>query len=138
MLSEESRKRLCEWKGDCWHEPDGPYAVGVWRRKEYPFDHGMVFQRCTKCRRLLSTSEQEYVSNPAYTDWNSVNPLLAKIAADGEWDAWFQFVMREYKNQFALIWRDVSEGSVTKWMLTKPEHTAGLVDKWLERKEEGK
>ncbi len=144
MLTDESRRRLCEWEGKCWHEPDSPYAVGVWRRMEYPFDHGMVFQKCTKCGRLLSTSEQEYASNPTYSDWNSVIPLLKRIAngIDGEWwkhfrawvsDKWFDSGVPGAHTDYA--WDNFYD---ELWMFSKfesPESVANLVSEYIKERD---
>jgi hypothetical protein len=118
MLTDESRKRLCAWEGRCWHD---------FVNKPRDFD------RCKKCRRLWTN----VAFNPAYKDWNSVIPLLAKIAADGAWTRFERWAYQHSKN--VGVWKNDTEDLWFELWLhgryTDPEHTAGLVDKWLAGKE---
>jgi hypothetical protein len=110
MLTEAQRRRLAEFEGRKW----------LSRFEE---------DECEVCG-------SPYNVNPNYSDWNTVMPLLAKIVERGkyEWVAFENFIHNRYVNSD----EEWSPACLIPWYFanyTDPEHTAGLVAEWLERKE---
>jgi hypothetical protein len=112
MLTEETRRRLCEWSGIRLCADDSRFIVPCVTEDCLHIESGGTYDDC----------ERKYT--PDYSTWNEVMTLLAKIAERGEWEAFYQWLYDEK-------W---TAGHFDLYLFANfadPSHTAGLVAEWL-------
>jgi len=123
MLTEADRKLLVEAQGGCWHEPDRPNAVGTER-----FGGGLVVQKCTKCKSVLSNTYETYETNPTFTDPPELGPLILWAVKQGWWTS--HFMGDDWAEGFDL-WAaqkcELPQKLFMRWLFQSTEHFAKLL-----------
>ena len=114
MLTEETRRRLCEWSGIRLCADDSRFIVPCVTEDCLHIESGGTYDDC----------ERKYT--PDYSTWNEVMTLLAKIAEQGEWEAFIAFIWNKCDSTRPILWMHGN--------YTDPSHTAGLIAEWLESK----
>ena len=112
-LSDESKKRLTEFLGKCWHEFRG--------------DFGPYNTACVKCQLVFGavhTSDWDLTKfHRTFTTGNDMLDLKEKLVEKGKWE---EFV--EFANSKCL--EDISTPGFYGWLFTMPRF-AELVDEFL-------
>ena len=114
-------KDLCKAMGIEWHEWETTYEYIDGR----PVAPGPVI--CKDCGKLMLGPEDE---NPSPTDPAFCWRALTYMAQREDWDEFYMSCTRRYKAELViLLWKDVTEGSVTRWLLD-PARFIDLADEW--------
>lgn len=115
MLTDDDRKLLTEFLGECWH--DGPifreYIPGV--------EHiQFVELECSKCHG-------HYLKNRTFTTWQDTGDLKERLVEMGEWIGFKQFARMNHP--------ECGGEDFIDWLMDQirfPELVAG----WLKKREE--
>ena len=118
-LTEDDKKRLTEFLGECWHEKSGKsyFPIGI---KGIP--RGPESYLCAKCNTKFYDNQFR-----TFTTWEDLGALQEKLVEAERW--W------EFEQQFCLIkWDWVEQGkyqSFLDWIFT-PTRFCWLVSEYLE------
>jgi hypothetical protein len=96
-MNEESKRRLANFLGECWHERLEPFHASTY---------------CKKCNQYFY--DWDYVLNRTFTTPDDYFAVFDRLVELGEWEEFYMFATSAYKNSFALLWRDVSEWAVSR------------------------
>jgi hypothetical protein len=123
-MNEESKRRLTNFLGECWHE---------WE----PAEH--VTFKCKLCGKWIYEKHAWDSSNRrTFTTPDDYFAVFDRLVELGEWEEFYMFATSAYKNSFALLWRDVSEWAVSRWLHSKTDtgeyRLCWLVGEWKEGK----
>ena len=121
-MNDESRKRLTEYLGECWHIPT-PHLRII-------FLYGGDI--CRKCGERGDFHDGQ-LNNRPFTTGNDMLDLKYKIAEKGEWKEFIHHcIATEQVERVMSFSEDFTD--LTTWLFTMPRF-AELVDEWLKGKE---
>jgi hypothetical protein len=122
-MTDDQRRRLTEYLGECWHEPCGPYTPGI---------------MCSCGKRSYNAKHAE--NNRTFTNWPDLGAVKEKLVEKGDW-------FRRFKSYAASKWLDdedemeryeISDVAAFMVWLFRPidengkPHFCRLVAEWLE------
>jgi hypothetical protein len=105
-LTDEDRKRLTLYLGECWHEWKGPNS-----------------NFCSKCDKYAER-------NRTFTTYEDLGKLKDKLVENGEWGEFCEWVNWSFDNSKTKWW---NAGQFSKWLIN-PDR-CGLVAEYLKQKE---
>jgi hypothetical protein len=118
-MTDESRRILTEYLGECWHEPCGPYTPGI---------------MCSCGKRSYNAKHAE--NNRTFTTWDDLGAVKEKLAEKkGDW---WRFIIYCYgiRNETYDTTYDSPASGFMSWLFRpidengKP-HFCRLVAEWL-------
>ena len=99
-MTEEDKKKLTEWMGECWIVPN-----------KY-WDYGIGIMRESKNRTFTSDAD--------------MLALFRKLAEKCEWEKFYQWAMPKYA-EIKKIYTGVMQQRFVAWLLENPERSCSLV-----------
>jgi hypothetical protein len=134
-MTDDQRKRLTEYLGECWHK-------GYWYcnccKEEISPTRVTYQEQCDTCGQYV-----EWVSNRTFTNWPDLGAVKEKLVEKGDW-------FRRFKSYAASKWLDdedemeryeISDVAAFMVWLFRPidengkPHFCRLVAEWLEAKD---
>ena len=128
-MTDDDKKRLTEWLGECWHEPRG--ASMSW-------NHGPSLQECRKCKADVTPYEFGG-PNRTFTTPDDFFACFNRLVELGEWEkfywvAWGIWLDRETEDL-------CGDEGFTQWILSRTEsghyRLCVLVSEWPAAQKEG-
>jgi hypothetical protein len=122
QLSNESRKRLTMYLGECYHEEDVAKTMELIRDPR----HRSIWFICNNCEHTCLRSG----SGHSFTTYNDLGALKDRLCEKGEWDDFVNYSFRKWADNVQTMTRP---GEYEEWLF-RPE-SCRLVDEYLLSKE---
>ena len=117
-MTEDDKKKLTKWMGECWHEEDIEYTKKAIRDPR----HRSVFAICSKCKKTYGRSKRDRT----FTTDADMMAVFRKLAEKCEWEKFYQWAMPKYA-EIEKIYTGVMQQRFVAWLLHDPERFCSLV-----------
>ena len=124
-MTDESRKRLTVFLGECWHEED----TELTKRSIRDPRHRSVWAICTHCKTTFMRDN----CGRTFDNWNDYSALIPRLKELGLWDGVDGFDWWASEKYIRDQTRDIRL-SYTGWLLDPAR--IELIDQFLQEKEE--
>jgi hypothetical protein len=111
-MTEDEKKRVTIWLGECWHETYVPdrYEDGV--------ESGIYV--CNQCEELINFDDIDV--RRTFTTWQDYGDCFEKIVVKGEWRDFYIRARDIFCNDFMVVClRDDMEAEYNTWLHSRTE-----------------
>lgn len=121
-MTDEWRKKLTEFLGECWHEEEPHWWCDYCQSEKSPVQVTYT-EHCTLCGEEVVWREYK---NRTFTIDTDMLAVFRKIEGNGLWDFYMLFVDKVYRESKSYV-------GLTAWLfLDNPERACCLAAMWLE------